>query len=1026
MLSFSQIVSLIESLYLKTLPPAQVAQIQQSLQALQKHQDGLNLAEKLLDPALELSTVCQFFGALTYTVQLNMMFSVSVASGDRYERDSEKIRMVLTKQLFFLNALLDQNLQGAQNMFVIRKLFSNLSLIYMHFHEFWPNPLLTTLLGDSAASAVGMDLPRLLNGVSLQKVNYILTFSQTLAEDVLKKGSSADKLDQLLHMLLKNEVFPVSEVFILRAISECLAQFEAAIKCLSAWIAYASFSELNSPERIDPSTILESVILCVSQASYEADHLSVSLEFLSQLVLVYANLLKPSLKAALSELILGKWGMGYLNHLSMDPEEKETLIVDFSRLLIAYFELDMPKMSLLLIDEQSQYVFQALLKLLDFPGLPVIEEDVSREYIEFWLELSDFMVDDTDSMLIYLKTPENMEMFKNNFKQLLQNLGTIYGQKIQLPMHDPGLMLQTASEEYQLYRKDVADLFETIFPEIKDHLLQSLVHTISQAADPAQTEASVFILSAILPGMSENNVSPEDIALLEKIFLSPIIQQNDCYPLISSTVALLSELDFFFALPQGAPYLDTALSFLFSVLQVSGRFPSRLEHVTARAVAHICDTSRTKLHNSLGRFDSMLESVLSDPNLKAFTREKMALATACVVQGLPNPEIQASHVSRALGLIEKAFAIAAENISLDQGLDHMILLMACVAEYARGMQLPDDEESPQREQLLAFWAGSEAQDIQQHVLRLVLLFLLDSGLNRELVSRYNDGAGFGALPGAVRVNYHSQATETCCSIFRAGLAEKNGPFCFPGPVVMDYVLAKIESLSSLGGAPAEILMLAQHLYGLVETVFISEYRSFTTESTGLAIQKLVLDQALLLGSDVDLYAQAMKFMAAILEKKPGLLLFANVNLEAVFEASLLALKASREKFVARAAVRFWAACVSMKLGTREDQLKMEEIMKQSLGERVTRATFEAILAAPRSGYDAYSRLVKIFVGKYPLDFKRWAEKALAEMSVERQAAGGRSLDVEGVVKGLVVSRGGRGVEGILKKFWLGGNGLVDM
>lgn len=54
-------------------PPAQIARIQESLQALQRSEDGWKLADALLASS---DNKVRFFGALTFTVKLNLDWSV--------------------------------------------------------------------------------------------------------------------------------------------------------------------------------------------------------------------------------------------------------------------------------------------------------------------------------------------------------------------------------------------------------------------------------------------------------------------------------------------------------------------------------------------------------------------------------------------------------------------------------------------------------------------------------------------------------------------------------------------------------------------------------------------------------------------------------------------------------------------------------------------------------------------------------------------------------------------------------------
>lgn len=1123
-LNIEEIVLLIEKLYSNSVDSTAIAQIQAQLQSIQRQNNALVLADELLDPQKQYSVLCRFFGALTYTVKLNQLFStwgktvISADENDLQQQQDESdediqkytvLNQLLLNHLAHLNGLLNEYLNNkVNNLFVIKKVFSNLSLIYSYNYKIWVNPLLTLLQLINSFSApanlqslsmsttsipdAGKQLVESVQQNPQPKISLVFLFSQIIIEDILKKNTMNDKVKEELHLAMKAELFVSTGVFINYLFELNINQLTVvqsnsliypstmvdSVKCFSAWTSYISFSQLNSTERFDLDTTLNlflSFLLAhttTEQLGNDSELIEVIIDLFTNLLETYANLVHSELKQSLNNLIFQSWGMNYLNYLGTDEEGP---VRDFSRLIVAYLELDMVRISTLLIKEDCNYIFDALIKLSNFPGIPVLEEQISKDFTEFWLETSDYLIDDSDSMLILLKTPENLSLFRQKFKQLLIQLSQVYWNKIQLPIHSESSMkdIEIFKDEYSSYRRDISDLFETIYPIIKDTIFKTLFDNITNNLSEAvnaggptakaisEIEASLYIINSLLGAVTEDNVSKDIKSNLVSLFsnsgfLEFSLASNNSY-LMTTTVNFLTCIHFFYKLSYGTEFLNPVLDYLFNLLSLSATgslsFPKTFELLVARAICHICNDCRSSLTSSLPKFETILVEVISTINFNSFTREKIINSVAFIIQGIKVPDTQAIYISKLLELLTsqsdklikeiKSMTVAvvaneAEVEKFNVILEYLLSLINCLGEIGKGMQLPEESSifynDEERNAVSAYWRA-DVLGVHDKILKLISDYSLDALLTDIFITHYHNANG--TINNMI--NYHNQITEKCCAIFRSGLCEDlEGPFVFDNDIILNYVVSKFDDITQrIACSPNQITsqsMAITQLFNLFETVIASNYRNLSREIVSKTVFKLFVKEHVMIHQDVDLFASALKFITVILEKKPDLFLHINEytdggidSVKLILDSCLTILKLSNEKFVIKCAVNFWTVLVSLKAGNKENHDFISNLfINSSLGQNLTNVTFSALLVATRSNSELYCDIVRNLVGKYPLQFKTWMRTALMLINQLRVYAGKLALpDIEVFIQKIYLTKASRKTNNVIKNYWLAANGLID-
>lgn len=991
LMDLDNIVLLIDKLYSNALKPDEINTVQSQLQRFQKNdKHALPLADELLNNR-HYSLYCKYFGALTYTVKLNQIFS-SIKVTELEEEDDEdlseinSILALLKAHLNQLRLLFDEYInQGVNNVFVLKKIYSNLSLIYMNCFSLWKSPilLLIELLRDGSfniqTSLQGFPNMERLNVDSNAKLEeQIILFSEIIIEDILKKVQSpSNQLDSSL----KFEIFKTADFFLVKSLTNNDQNFDLSVNCLSSWINYFSFTSLRGFERINIDQILK---LLIDKLVQDQNNASFLLPFFVSLFENHFTFINNDIKLLMKEVVLGSWGFQFIN------KNYEADLTQFVTLMILVLDINIQKMKTLLIIDDSNssnaQIVSTLLKLTNYPGIPIVEDEISKELIDFWLEICDTYIDESYETLSSSSSDDSLIIFANRFCELMFEVFKIYWVKCQLPFEDPGLLheLQLNKEEYYLFRRDVGDFVDNLYSIIPLKILSFLFENIAndrQNNNIKEIECSIYFLNVIFENLnnldddndvdddsfkiltaSSNDSQNNDIkieltkritALFKNSFLDFSLSTNNKY-LLSTVVKFLTKIEFFYKIHTEylTPILDYLMNLLLNYTDTKDNRSSNdppnntFEFIIVKSISSICDECRVSLHNYLYNFEPLLKEILSNETLTPFTREKLVNSVTCIIQSIELPSEQANGVCKMLQLIFDQIDFS--KPLTEKRKEYLLSLLNSTLEIGKAMQLPTDEfYDPSTWQLFNQYWINDPMKMRDLLLEIINLYCVN-------------------LPIPLVV-------ETCCSLFRIGLSESiSNPFVFEDKIIIEFIVSMLNTLQRDGLKENSITSIT-YLLNLLETLIISNYRTLDSLLIQDLFTLLVFENESFISSDLDIFTAFIQVINSTLDKKPDLLMSNHQNFLKIIQILLFSLSQTKEKFLIKGISTFFVTLMVLKSGNKANHEMIKNLfLNESLGSNLTCTTFEALVKTTRSNLEYYSEILRYLLIKYQLDFKGWS------------------------------------------------------
>ena len=542
MSSLEEVVGLVETLYSAN-PAVDVNQVQQKLQAIQKSNDGIQLANQLLtDPTY--SNNVKYFGALTFTVQLNL----NVESYDKFW-------ILFSNNLIHLIRLcglyVSDTRSHAPLLLTIKKLMSNLSLIFININEAehantednnveiikqWFNPINTFMnlfskyssnqtVGNNWTNANDPLMTQLVQQSINCNVSYddlvkfisqsptfnelSLIFTEIIIEDLTKYQSrkhNVTKVHEVVHEHLYISTMALLNVNITLQVNRMhniskLQLNENVFQCSSAWINYISMTRhISSVGSMDLSEIFQNLLNLMCQSTDQTDNFYIAEKVLTILTNVFANdptLMSFDLRQQVEVIFLGisrlsntnidtsknAWMLQYMNHLvthEMTDELKELAICIVDYLQIS--NLDVCNKLFTTINSNGNDISQEYIKvLLQMTNFPLIP--VMQEF--FSVRMVDFWSDLADS---YVNLP-NEALLPNSTQigiDIFQQVINIYLPKISLENERKIIEEEphddSAVHEFGDFRSAVIDLSQNLWTILgNEHLTNMLVSGIGSS-----------------------------------------------------------------------------------------------------------------------------------------------------------------------------------------------------------------------------------------------------------------------------------------------------------------------------------------------------------------------------------------------------------------------------------------------------------------------------------------------------------------------------------------------------------------
>lgn len=653
----NQTTSLVEQLYTLR-DPDQLAVVQRQLQDLQKGPDGWIMARDLLHSD---NLQCKFFGALTYTVRLNL--------------DDSHLAEACWEMVQAMVLLVRGPTQAG---FVVRKLMLNLVLVFLKEGGRWQDPLRCVAWALSAESISQQELEQhmLQNDLAeldpqLPHTPTLLTLAQILVEDTCKYPRHSPAA---LHTTIHTHVRPQVQAMLV-GVWRRRAQLPtdtvlASLECARLWVQYSAVAQSESTLRPLLETTFQPLLHVIT--SSEGEIVPAALQVLLEVVEHLPWVARA--EAAAIRSVMFDWGMQYLARADADDAN------EYVQLVVAFVELDIHGLA------TSLAVTPMLQPLLSMTAAPAF----SPVLVDLWALLADALIDDTEALHERLaRSPERIAAMDQAALALCGRLVQVYLPQIHF---QPG-------DEFGLFRRDVADLVEMIHQLVRFPVYRHLTEQVDRAValgSARDAEAALFLLQHILDSFSDTHLSDESqgaVAHLIQGGLFEFVSAQGVSYLTATTLRWVSSVSVVLKLPAGDALLAPVLGFLFSAVAL----PSHL--LALKTLASVADDTRVKLARYLPQFQELVNRVM-DPTTHLLVRERIVHSWALVVQAIKDPAAQGPAVAAGV----EALATAASTAPSPE---YLLLVLKCLLETGRGMRVPEEAEdwfTPQElDATTAYW-----------------------------------------------------------------------------------------------------------------------------------------------------------------------------------------------------------------------------------------------------------------------------------------------------------------------------------
>lgn len=326
-----------------------------------------------------------------------------------------------------------------------------------------------------------------------------------------------------------------------------------------------------------------------------------------------------------------------------------------------------------------------------------------------------------------------------------------------------------------------------------------------------------------------------------------------------------------------------------------------------------------------------------------------------------------------------------------------------------------------------YWKFQDQHKFQVHdkCLKLVLLFTFPS---------YH----FSNL--STKRNLNPEIVEQVYNLLRSGLSEP-----IPGPFVIDYfeiikLIIKVFQYcqtNETSNVDPPIIKFIQ-LYGILVK---SNYTSSTiTKITGLQVgiddlhMSEVIDVLLFqnfdsITEDTDVLQYIFTLLGDIITcypteliQNPGFVRIMEIFIDQIY-------RNCQQRFVVISLSKFASNLIYLRKGKLEDVEFMNHLLvDKNIGEILVLNLMRGFINTSRSLIEFYVDIIRALTSKYGKYLRVWIENAFLRINEENMTKNAKIVDqkvVEGFIKQLLVTRGQRVANRIIKEFWYTVTGMVD-
>lgn len=867
---------------------------------------------------------------------------------------------------------------------VFRKLLSTLALFFIKFHSTWPlciPSVISTLSGN--LSTVGADdISLVLQKLGERQLVFSLEFCQILVEEV-----QGGKLTSINETNIKETL--VTNIKVLSVLLNYSCQMAASTVVLEQAIeTYAAWCLIDSGDKFSQFTMFMFSLL---ENGRDEHILEKGIEGIASILEKNPRFYSEDLKTRLAQILVNMGrplidtiiqknneisgtSIHYIYSEDSDIDSLESFAKDFSKLTIALCESELRHPDRLNSKEIST-LFDYLLVISNFPGVPYVDHTLTMDILEFWSAYTDYF-------------DESSEVAESN--PIILHVIEVFWNKSAYPLEKSGWD-HDSREAFDSFRRDFWDFLEMSYHLIGSPLFLTFTSNIvgnlsSESVNWLKIEASLSCITSLADDVPTTDEYDHLFQLLSSGILSKLDQVTDM-DVRMTAVGFVGAYDSFFELDRGKQFLFSALDYLFKSLTIS-----TLAHNTSRSIQKLCSSNRSFLSSNLQDFFQTYTTLRLYEQLENIPHQRTVLAISFIIQSISDLETKASYTSKLLGLIINELELEFQKFNTtsdDESLDRIISLLKCVASVGKGLQEPDDVPDVKPGETFeqeTFW-NNDGYNIRSKVIDLITIFSIQR----------ND------LKSSAGVN------EACCEIFKSGFLEKiPGPFVFNPDTILEFIKAKYSHF--------EIFSLIVDFSCSFVTSCAVKYSNNTSIYVNSLINMFFSTRLDILDNDPEAQTAYLKLHVLIAQQHMDTFL-TNSNSPYIIQFALTSFS-SQERFVLRESSRFWVTFI------KANQEKVPQLLSQ-IGQDLVDILVKKISGdSVRSELDYYIDVIKQLMSKHSYFAKPWLEKSLVKSpssSLEKIALSQRNR----LLQQLVSLRGARETNNVIKDYWLSASGITD-
>ncbi|KXT04915.1 hypothetical protein AC578_3430 [Pseudocercospora eumusae] len=756
--SVDQVEQLVKRLYLPGTPTV-ITAIDDQLKLLQHSPQGWQLADALLASP---DQNVRFFAALTFQIKLN---------NDGTKLDAPTAHAVLTRLISWTVRLE----RAGEGDLVRKKLCAALGTYFLKSPIPWNRPLLHLAASFQQGDALQEEqLPaahdafdQFLPLLSESQLIIMLQLCGQLATDATKVDTTSPESAQV-HNQMEQLVQDASRLM-RSALDRPMRPLSGKVKaetlvCFLNWVNYAQPMWPSKPDALQH--LRQLVVPLVGLLTDELLQFE-AMDVFRDILESYTSFFQPQHMDVITTVIQEHVQSRLLQGLQdMEPE-----VLPVAQLVIAHGIANIQH--IVENPEQNGATLQLIFAILQAPGYPGDEDEVSIHTIEFWNTYIEYVNDVTYSNT----STETQQPWVMQAKATCTNLTAVLWRKMKTPEAEIAKEWTDAeSEGFKEFRMDASDLMLSIYVFLGSGMLQQLINlalNALQSQNWQDLEAALFCINTLADNVLEEQAA-EDMLLA--IFRSPLYRIVGDFSISMPTQARRTAVDTLGAYGQyierHAEFLPDTLRFLFASLENHGLCLS-----AAKSIASLCSTCRSSLTGELDGFLAQYNRFAESETSEPYTNEKVIGAIAAIIQAVTPDSAKARPLCALLDIVDGMIA-SARQFGQQSNPDMADVIgtsaIECLAAIGKNLQSEDDtpidlyEDQVKPKDQQSFWLSQDGLAIQ----------------NRILASCQNVRQ---LLPTS------SEVIEGICKVLKSGYAETEpGPFVFPP----SYTVAFLKTCST--------------------------------------------------------------------------------------------------------------------------------------------------------------------------------------------------------------------------------------